>query len=587
MNEVEPASQATPSRLPPPTYLQSLVASVGLLALSLLCLPGTFGITLIAFIWTHLNGTSLKSSTPLPGVTQKTVLVTGARSNKALALMRALKRAGHRVIAAEEREWGVLACARFSRAVDKYFILPDAPPDDHVQTTFNPYIDVIKYIVVTERVDAWIPCSSVHGTILDSEAAREIKEGGWGGSGKGRSCDVFIQHPDIAGALHWKDRFTDLLVQLGFPVPEGRCITNIAQALDFLHAPDRASHAYILKCLTLDDLARDDFTLLPLGSREETLAHLKKMPTPMSNYIPFMLQRFLKGPEYCCHVAARNGEITAFVACRSSEMLMRYVDVNTLDAKEAKMGKMIEQWVADFLERWKVKLVGKGPRSYERELTGHFSFDFIWEEEEEVLYAIECNVRAHTAICLFSTATPELAESYLVTTSPPFSRPPPQSVPVSWITHALPLAVLHTFLRLPLVRMIPPHIWGSVHPGLTHLATELLDNHDPTASPRPSDTPLSILTRFLIGTFLPEFILNIYRGVVAQTRTLDLEENLVRGTDAGFGRGERDAYWDWTDPVPFFVLAHVTWVWLWVRLVVGRGGKWRRVNVSTERIFEC
>lgn len=49
---------------------------------------------------------------------------------------------------------------------------------------------------------------------------------------------------------------------------------------------------------------------------------------------------------------------------------------------------------------------------------------------------------------------------------------------------------------------------------------------------------------------------------------------------------EQDAYWDWNDPVPWFVLVHVTWVWMFVRLALN-GRKWRRVNVSTERVFEC
>ena len=192
--------------------------------------------------------------------------------------------------------------------------------------------------------------------------------------------------------LHWKDQFDALLAELGYPRPEGRRVTTIAQALDFLYADDDRRHAYILKCLTLDDLARDDFTLLPLTSREKTTAHLERMPTSISNDTPFLLQRFLRGTEYCCHVAARNGKITAFVACHSNEMLMRYVDIRTLGENERRMSETIEHWVQEFLDRWKAKLSEAGPESYERELTGHFSFDFIWEEEEQVLYALECNV---------------------------------------------------------------------------------------------------------------------------------------------------------------------------------------------------
>ncbi|TCD68530.1 hypothetical protein EIP91_010586 [Steccherinum ochraceum] len=557
---------AQPQRLPPPTYLQSFLASCILIFTSVVSLPFTLVLTLIALVWTAISSIGLRPSYPA-WPNRKTVLVTGARSNKALTLIRALKRAGHRVIAAEEEEWGVLAPARFSRAVDKYYLLPDAPHNfEEDGKSSNAYIDAIKALVQSERVDAWIPCSSVQATMQDAEAARQIVEGRLGDRRKGAVCDVFIQHPDLAGTLHWKDRFLDLLTELGYPTPEGRRVTNIAQALDFLYSPDHAGHRYILKCLTLDDLARDDFTLLPLPTRDATLNHLHKMPTPMSTHTPFLLQQFLRGPEYCCHVAARKGKVTAFVACRSNEMLMRYVDVTTLTAEEANMGRRMEQWVQEFLKRWKAKLDAEGGiESYERELTGHFSFDFIWDERDETLYALECNVRAHTAICLFSTDTPVLANSYLNTVNPPLSRPPPQSAPVSWITHALPLATFRFLLRLPPINLIPPRTWGTLHPGLVPLASKPRRHtpYDPTASPTWSDTPISVLAKFTVGTFLPSWIVTAFRGAVTQTKHLHVEENLVHGVGGGFGFGEKDAYWSWTDPVPFLIEAHVTFANGW------------------------
>ncbi|KAH8072263.1 hypothetical protein BXZ70DRAFT_749051 [Cristinia sonorae] len=561
--KVEPTKSKRP-RPKPPTYLQSLLATAVLISLSLLFIPITLPLTISALIWTRLNGTSLALSKPV--AEKKTVLVTGARSNKALHLIRAFKRAGHRVIAAEEREWGTWTSARFSRAVDRYYALPNAPHDFEEGET-NAYIDAIKRIVVKERVDAWIPCSSVHATMQDAEAARQIKDEELGGPDKATVCDTFIQHPRLAGSLHWKDQFTDLLSELGYPILENKRVTDVSQAVEFLYSRNRQSGAYILKCLTLDDLARDDFTLLPLASRDETVAHLKNMPTPMDKHTPFLLQRFVDGPEYCCHVAARNGEVTAFVVCRSSEMLMRYVDVSTLGAEEVKMGRMIERWVRGFLTRWKGKLEKeRGGSSFEKELTGHFSFDFMWDVKLERLYALECNVRAHTAVCLFSIDNPILSQSYLDVASPPLSRPPSDVTPVSWITHAFPLATIRSFLRLPLIRTIPPHLLAKLHPSLPPLAGDTAKKNNPIASPQWSDTPSTVLTKFLAGTFkLPE------------------SHSVKRRTE----QGEKDGYWEWTDPVPFFVLMHATWVWLWLRLAVGRRGKWRRVNVSTERMFEC
>lgn len=376
----------TSPRIRPPNYIQSTFASLFLTILSTLFIPATLPLTFIAYICSALAGTALNASKP----SRKTVLVTGARMNKALSLARAFKQAGHRVILAEEEYWGTLACARFSRAADAYYNLPDPNESDA-----KPYIDAIKALILAEDIDAWVPCSSVHATMVDAEAARQIHETELGGDYDG-CCDTFIQHPNIASTLHWKDELGDLLEELHFPLPQSKRVTSIAQAADFLYSPDalRSGHKYILKCLTLDDLARDDFTLLPLASREETVAHLKRMPTPISQETPFLLQRFLQGTEYCTHVAVRQGGITAFVACRSRELLMRYVDITTLgDPDEKERSEEIEEWVRDFLDKWKAKLKAENDgESWETELTGHFSFDFIKDETDGVLYPLECNV---------------------------------------------------------------------------------------------------------------------------------------------------------------------------------------------------
>ena len=596
------------SRIRAPTYLQSTLASVFLITLSTLFIPATLSLTLTAYLWTAFSGTALNSPKPIK-VMRKTVLVTGARANKALSLARAFKQAGHRVILAEEEYWGTLSCARFSRAADAYYNLPDPSSDSQV------YIDSIKALILAEDVDAWVPCSSVHATMVDAEAARQIQQLDLGGDYDG-CCDTFIQHPSIAGILHWKDELLALLKELDFPIAHSRKVISVAQAADFLYSPEvlRDGHKYILKCLTLDDLARDDFTLLPLTTREETVAHLKRMPTPISQDTPFLLQRFLRGNEYCTHVAVRQGEITAFVACRSRELLMRYVDITTLgNSEERERAIEIEQWVRDFLKKWKARLIEDGrTEGWETELTGHFSFDFIKDETDGILYPLECNVvsaldflptnllectkyalqRAHTAVALFSE-TPTLADSYLMVPGkngePPLSRPAPDSSPRSWVSHAFPVALTQTFLRLPLIRLLPHSVWALIHPGLLLFVPPPNEvqkkNHslydptaviDPTLSPFPSDNPFTVLVKFFLGTFAPNFFLT----------SINAKHSLGNPVPPAPWVIEQDPYWEWNDPLPWFVLMHVTWVWMYVRLA-WTGRKWRRVNVSTERVFEC
>ncbi|EKM50498.1 uncharacterized protein PHACADRAFT_263821, partial [Phanerochaete carnosa HHB-10118-sp] len=363
------------SRKARPSLAQSNVATFLLLCLSFLASSLTFIVVLVFYISTAVTGTSLGySSRHSSSQPAKTVLITGARANKALTLCRAFKKAGCRVILAEEANWGRLTCARFSRAVDHFRLLPDP------RLTPRAYAVVIQSIITLWHVDAWVPCSSVHATMIDSDAAAEIIAQPQDKRDT-RFCEPFIPLPEVCETLHWKDQFEELCIELGYPVPESKKVTSVQDAVNFLHSPETLAkgYKYLLKSLSLDDLGRDDFTLFPLATREETERHLSSVPTPLSENYPFLLQKFLFGHEYCTHVAARDGKLVAFVACRSNQLLMRYGDVRNLSVQEKKVGERLEEWTQQFLDRYKAKLASQGKTDQQYALTGHFSFDFIIE----------------------------------------------------------------------------------------------------------------------------------------------------------------------------------------------------------------
>ncbi|KIP01889.1 hypothetical protein PHLGIDRAFT_131050 [Phlebiopsis gigantea 11061_1 CR5-6] len=491
-----------------PTLVQSNRATLLLLTLSLLVSPVTLSMTAVAWLFGELTGTALGHGyrrRPRHH-RHRTVLITGGRANKALTLCRAFKHAGYRVILAEEEKWGLLTCARFSRAVDFFHLLPDP------LTQNDAYIETIKRLIPLWSVDIWVPCSSVHATMVDSEAAVKIETELNNIEGISR-CESFIPFPEVAGTLHWKDQFEQLCIDLRYPIPESKKVTSVHEAVEFLHSREalEKGHKYLLKSLTLDDLGRDDFTLYPLPTRDETRRHLSTIPTPISERNPFILQRFLFGPEYCTHVAARDGEVVAFVACRSNQLLMRYADVRNLSPLERQIGQKLEQWTQEFLHNYREKLGREGKEGRKYALTGHFSFDFI--VEGDTIYVIECNVRAHTAVALFSDHN-YLAEHYTGKPNPhrdPVARPSLGTAPRSWITHAFPLA---------LARLLPHNVCNVIHPQLVSTLHGPADESDPTLSPRPREHFLSV----------------VWRYATCQ---------------------EKDGIWDWRDPVPFFVLHEV------------------------------
>lgn len=377
----------------PPNYFQSTFSSIILVSLSLLFLPATLSLSVFALVYGVLTGSLISFTREDTETKRESVLITGARANKALTLIRAFKRANYRVIVAEEEEWR-FCCARFSLAVDAFYTLPSPRSPSGTQ----PYIDAIKRIVQDEEVVFWVPCSTVHATMEDAEAARQIRQLDLGG-GSNSYCETFIPHPDLTATIHWKGKLNNLLVELGIPVPNSKVVTTTAQALDFIYSPTtlEKGYQYILKCISLDDLGRDNMTLLPLSTRADTREHLKKMPTPISKEIPFMVQRYLRGVEYCTHVAARDGDIVAFVACPSNPLLMRYVDARNLGDEGKRRSAEMEAWVRDFLQKWKHKLGSEGKEGWQAELTGHFSFDFIYDENDEKWYPLACNAVRDTS----------------------------------------------------------------------------------------------------------------------------------------------------------------------------------------------
>ncbi|TFK51962.1 hypothetical protein OE88DRAFT_1734968 [Heliocybe sulcata] len=547
-----------------PTRTQITVTSILLICLSLLIAPISLSITAIALLCSRLDGAALHLRDSRAD--RKTVLITGGRTNKGLVLLRAFKRQGYRVLIAEEACWGHVSLTRFSRAADGYYSLPE--PSDEKKGGKEAYKKAIVDIVGREGVDIWVPCSSIFATVEDAETALEISNAGY-------NCDTFIQHPDLIDSLHWKDRFMPLCTELGFQVPQSQLVTSCGEAIDFLFSPDtrKKGYSYILKCVGLDDAGRSDLTLLPLKTMEATIAHFAKIPVQPSRKIPFVLQRYIGGPEYCTHGVVRDGRLLAFVASRSSDMVLRYLDLEsyaksatvlptrhkmdgpqeTSDCiteamrNERDIGRQAEEWTVQFLQRWAKLLREQGKTGKRAEMTGHFSFDFLLEESEGRLYPIECNPRAHTAVALLSE-NPLLASAYtgdLSLNSGPTR--PTDAAPRSWLSHELPLS----FMNL-IPDSIASKLFPILHPRLRRSPPASQDRAHPanaTLSPFHGDGPLTVVLRHLCGV-------------------------------------EKDVSFDYSDPLPFFILAHVQIPWILATLLWQRKG-WSRINTSTARVYAC
>ncbi|KAF4636172.1 hypothetical protein G7Y89_g1927 [Cudoniella acicularis] len=341
----------------------------------------------------------------------RTVLVTGVGMSKGLALARAFHRAGHNVIGADFEPYLIPVSGHFSLSISKFYRL--SKPTGSVGTA--TYIRDLLSIISEEKVELWVSCSGVASALEDGEAAEVVL--------KESKCVPIQFGVTLTETLHEKDSFISNTRKLGLNVPITHLVTSETEALHSLYPTSprlekplspRERHKYIMKPVEMDDSTRADMTLLPLPTLKETELHIRRLnPTP---FRPFVLQQFISGPEYCTHSLILRGKVKCFVACPSSDFLMRCVALPTTSALSLSM----QRYTSIYAEK-----TGKN-------MTGHFSLDFLVPEhiarraknmfgvsEDEVrdimkyLYPIECNPRAHTAVVLFSDESEDLASSYL------------------------------------------------------------------------------------------------------------------------------------------------------------------------------
>lgn len=306
---------------------------------------------------------------------------------KALHLARAFHLAGHRVVLAESAKYRWTG-HRFSRAVDRFYTLPDAADPRYPQALAD--------IIVREGVDVFVPVSSPAASVPEAAVAALV----------GDRCEVLHGSAALIATLDDKRDFSTLCTSLNLPVPECALITDPVDVERFDFAPGRS---YVLKRLAYNPVGRTDLTRLRRETPSENVAFARSLDISPSD--PWLLQEYVEGQEYCTHSTLRDGVVTVYGCCESSAVQLNY---GFVDKPE------IRSWVERFAAATGV--------------SGQISFDFI-EGDGGRPYAIECNPRTHSAITMFHDH-PEVAHAYL-TDGHSTITPQPGSTPTYWIYHEL------------------------------------------------------------------------------------------------------------------------------------------------------
>lgn len=270
----------------------------------------------------------------------------------------------------------------------------------------------------------------------DGQAAEEVE--------RLTNCKAVQFGVAMTSLLHEKHSFIENTRKIGLNVPETHLVESVAEAKEVLYLePPRPKKQFIMKSVGVDDSVRADMSLLPFPSQAKTEAHIMKLqPSPSR---PFVLQQYIRGPEFCTHSIVVQGRVLAFAACESAELLMHYKAL----ASTSDMFKAMLQYTQTYAEK-----MGE-------QMTGHFSIDFLLDIDSQEtdltkrIFPIECNPRAHTAVVVFAHEYLQMTEAYLAVldskskqqTSMPIIAPEP-STGYYWIGHDVATRLILPILSL-------------------------------------------------------------------------------------------------------------------------------------------
>lgn len=410
------------------------------------------------------------------GFKQRTILVTGIGMTKGLTLARAFWLCGHRVVVADFdahrcglwTPWKGWSIYTFSYAFRPVYSLrrprvAEGMSEAEMERQRQDYVDDICNIVLDEWVDLWVSCSGVASAVEDAMVMEAL-------STARRGCACIQFDVPTTSTLHEKSTFIRYTRDLGLLVPETHDVLSQSDVLRALAASKKADPArkFILKPVGMDDANRGNMTLLPLAQPWETEAYVRKLP--ISKDRPWILQQFIHGGrEYCTHSVVVCGRVKVFTACPSSELLMHYQKLAEIDPLALQMYHF-------------TKTFAEAASSERPHFTGHLSFDFMAEDDGNggtLLYAIECNPRAHTAVALFAEPGAEMrmmVKAYIsaidgqhADESPNVVAPPMRVSSRYWIGHDLVTLVLLPVLKLLTLRLGIGQLVGSVMQLLDHL----------------------------------------------------------------------------------------------------------------------
>jgi predicted ATP-grasp superfamily ATP-dependent carboligase len=261
---------------------------------------------------------------------RETILITGARAPIALELARSFARAGCRVLMADTLHFTI---ARWSNAVDKYYILPSP------RFKKQDFANAIQKIVQNEKVTHLIPtCEEAFYVALFKNQ--------W-------SCKVWTSDFALMNQLHNKLTFFQNFAKY-LQIPDTQLVSNFkdwenTENYVFKRVYSRFASATIIQ----KKVAQNDF----LGEKANQ----------------WIAQKFVKGKEICVYSIWDAGKMKAFACYHPLYRAGKGAGIFFEPVQHPKIQQMVQHFGTHI------------------QYSGQLSFDVIVDDEN--IFFIECNPR--------------------------------------------------------------------------------------------------------------------------------------------------------------------------------------------------
>ncbi|KAJ5304015.1 uncharacterized protein N7443_003675 [Penicillium atrosanguineum] len=272
----------------------------------------------------------------------KTMLITGIGTSHGLALARAWKAEGHRVVGADVVDLGLPI--RSGGSMSKALVAFYQVPSDH-------YISKVLEIIHREKIDLWIPCSP-KATAIEDATARQVIE-------SRTLCKCIAFDTELISCFVHPDSFKQFLVERDLPVLEHHQV----QSRDSIH---RILNRTPTKSYRLSSGGSEAAVSLPKRTLSKTYSEISEIK--ISKEHPWILQQQSRLGEFFADLLVVRGHVHA-------------IKVRLADTRSPHWGaSRLDEALAAAIHRLMRTLASKGgPR-----MTGHLSVRLLVDEEFDV-----------------------------------------------------------------------------------------------------------------------------------------------------------------------------------------------------------